>query len=265
LQHSHGGHTFYFWYMEGCGPVEIAFATSVSLAVAAAIAFVSRRVLPALVVAVSLVGVVAVVSAAKQQVREIILHAYDVVAVLKSGLGLHETWHDYRDTLLGGPLRSLPPGHVWVAARIDKVPVLRRWPACCFALLVCLAWAADSARGAAPHGILFRGAYVLGFYSHGRNGARPAGAAPDRSGSTRTRGVADLSPCRRPHPAPSRRTSSYLQMAVQPSFPSLDYAAASTLLPSDGRFNKLRVDVRRYVLAHRFRSRPASLTSRSRV
>src|SRR6476660_9165418 len=56
---------FYFWYMEGCGPVDIAFATAISLAVAAAITFVSRRLLPALVLAVSMVGIVAVVSAAK--------------------------------------------------------------------------------------------------------------------------------------------------------------------------------------------------------
>ena len=121
---------FYFWYMEGCGPVEVAFATAISLAVAAAIAFVSRRVLPALVLAVSMVGIVAVISAAKQQVRETILHAYDVVAVLKSGLGVRETWHDYRAALLGVTVAVVAAGAaIWVAALVDRVRVSRRWPA----------------------------------------------------------------------------------------------------------------------------------------
>jgi phosphoglycerol transferase MdoB-like AlkP superfamily enzyme len=243
---------FYFWHMEGCGPIEIAFATAISLAVAAAIAFVCRRVLPALVIAVSMVGIVAVISSAKQQVRDTILHAYDVVAVLESGLVLHETWHDYRDTLLGITIAVVAAGAAtWFAALVDKARVPRRWPAVCFALLACLAWAADLGRGPRRHTeFYFENAYVLNFYSSWSETARAL-----------WRGT--LIEADRPHPAASQLLSLappatctptakaphiiliHHESAVQPSlFPALDYdRSLDTFFRSaDGRFNKLRVE-----------------------
>lgn len=243
---------FYFWYMEGCGPVEIAFATAISLAVAAAIVFVSRRVLPALVLAVSMVGIVAVISSAMQQVRETILHAYDVVAVLKSGLGLHETWHDYRDTLLGVAIAVVAAGAaIWVAARIDKVRVLRRWPACCFVLLVCLAWAADSARGARRHTeFYFENAYVLNFYSSWSETARALWRGTLIEADRPEPAASQVLPLLPPATCTPTAKAPHIilihhESAVQPSlFPTLDYDRSldAFFRSADGRFNKLRVE-----------------------
>jgi phosphoglycerol transferase MdoB-like AlkP superfamily enzyme len=243
---------FYFWYMEGCGPVDIAFATAISLAVTAAITFVSRRLLPALVLAVSMVGIVAVISAAKQQARDIILHAYDVVTVLKTGLGLSEIWHEQRSTLLVVVVAvAATAAATWVVARIDKARVPRTWSACCFVLLVCVAWAADQARGPRRHTeFYFENAYVLNFYSSWSETARAL-----------TRGT--LIEADRPEPAtsnvlsllpPATCTSTpksphiiliHHESAVQPSlFPTLDYDRSldAFFRSADGRFNKLRVE-----------------------
>ena len=243
---------FYFWFMEGCGPVEIAFATAISLAVAAAIAFVCRRVLPALALTMAMIGVVAVISSAKQQVRETILHAYDVVAVLKSGLGLHETWHDYRDTLLGVTIAVVAAGAAtWLATLIDKARVPRRWSACCFILLAGLAWAADQERGPRRHTeFYFENAYVSNFYSSWSETARALWRGTlieaDRPGPTSSQILSLLPPatCTPTAKAPHIILIHH-ESAVQPSlFPALDYDRSldAFFRSADGRFNKLRVE-----------------------
>ena len=85
----------YFWLVEG-GLADTVFATAVTLAVAAAIVCIGRRVLVAAVLVVAMIGIVRTISYAKQQASEVVLHAYDLVTFLRSWSGLHEVWSEHR-------------------------------------------------------------------------------------------------------------------------------------------------------------------------
>jgi len=156
----------YFWLAEG-GPADALFALTVTLAVGALIVWVRRRVLVAAVLVVAMVGIIRTISYAKQQATEVLLHAYDVVALLSSWSTLTEVWSQHRGLGLALAITSFASiGVSRIADRIDPTRVPRHYAACAFALLAVLTWTADVARGPRRHTeFYFENAYVTFFYS----------------------------------------------------------------------------------------------------
>ncbi len=85
----------YLRYYEG-GPSNQFFVWSVTLAVGAWIVLALRRILVASVLVNALLGIVAIVSWAKQQAMDMALHAYDVVFYLSSWATIEYLWNGFR-------------------------------------------------------------------------------------------------------------------------------------------------------------------------
>jgi len=84
----------YFGLVEG-GFADSIFAVAVTLAVGALIVWVGRRVLVAAVLVVAMVGIVRAISYAKQQATEVLLHAYDLIALMRSWSTLAQVWSQH--------------------------------------------------------------------------------------------------------------------------------------------------------------------------
>src|SRR6516162_1962179 len=85
----------YLRYYEG-GASNQFFVWSITLAVGAWIVLALRRILVASVLVNALVGIVAIVSWAKQQAMDMALHAYDVVFYLSSWATIDYLWNGFR-------------------------------------------------------------------------------------------------------------------------------------------------------------------------
>ena len=85
----------YLRYYEG-GAFNQFFVWSITLAVGAWIVLALRRILVASVLVNALVGIVAIVSWAKQQAMDMALHAYDVVFYLSSWATIDYLWNGFR-------------------------------------------------------------------------------------------------------------------------------------------------------------------------
>ena len=156
----------YFWYNEG-GLADTVFAVAVTLACGAAIVLVGRRILVAVVLVAAMVGIVRTVSSAKQQTREALLHAYDLVDILRTWSMPAEAWSQHRGLVLAIAAAGLATGLLSVvAARFDATRARRRHAACALAALAVVAWSADAARGQRRHTeFYFENAYVTFFYA----------------------------------------------------------------------------------------------------
>ncbi len=156
----------YFWLAEGhLG--DTVFATAVTLAVGAAIVCVSRRVLVASVLVVAMVGIVRAISYAKQQATEVLLHAYDLVTLLRSWSALTEVWSEHRILVLGLAIAVFVTTLVsWVAGRSDATRVPRLYAVYALSVFAGIAWMADTVRGQRRHTeFYFENTYVTFFYS----------------------------------------------------------------------------------------------------
>lgn len=158
--------SLYFGLAEG-GLADPIFATAVTLAVGALIVWVGRRVLVAAVLVVAMVGMVRAISYAKQQATEVLLHAYDLIALTKSWSTLAEVWSQHHRLVVALAIAALATVAVsWIAVHADATRVPRHYAACAFALLVAIAWVADTARGERRHTeFYFENIYVTFFYS----------------------------------------------------------------------------------------------------
>jgi Sulfatase len=85
----------YLRYYEG-GAFNQFFVWSITLAVGAWIVLALRRILVASVLVNALVGIVAIVSWAKQQAMDMALHAYDIVFYLSSWATIDYLWNGFR-------------------------------------------------------------------------------------------------------------------------------------------------------------------------
>ena len=241
----------YFWLAEG-GLADALFAVTVTLAVGALIVWVGRRVLVAAVLVVALVGIVRTISYAKQQATEVLLHAYDVVALLSSWSTLTEVWSQHRGLGVALAIASFATiGVSWIAERIDPTRVPRHYAACACALLAALTWTADAARGPRRHTeFYFENAYVTFFYSSWAETAealwrgRLIEAAASRSVDPKEVPLQVAESCSPPAKVP-HIILIHQESAVPPAlFPTLSHdPALDTFFQSfDGNLNKLRVE-----------------------
>src|SRR5262245_37333478 len=241
----------YFWLAEG-GPADALFAVTVTLAVGALIVWVRRRVLVAAVLVVAMVGTIRTISHAKQQATEVLLHAYDVVALLSSWSTLTETWSQHRGLGLVLAITSFASiGVGCLAERIDPTRVPRHYAACAFALLAALTWTADMARGPRRHTeFYFENGYITFFYSSWVETAqalwrgRLIEAAGSRSVDPKEVPFQRAESCSPPAKVP-HIILIHQESAVPPAlFPTLshDPALDAFFQSFDGHLNKLRVE-----------------------
>ena len=165
-----GGVAVYFARVEGEAALTL-YPAAVTFTVAAAIACACGSVLVATVLTTALIGIVHTASYAKQQASEVLLHAYDLVDVLGSWATAAATaahlWREQRPLLLGLALAlAATAAAALVALRLDATRVPRRHAAGAAALLACVVWLADGARGERRHTeYYFQNTYVSFFYS----------------------------------------------------------------------------------------------------
>jgi hypothetical protein len=245
------GTCLYFWLGEGGGPADIAFTGAVTLAMGAAIVCIGRRVLVAVVLVPAMLGIVRAVSHAKQQASEVVLHAYDLVALLRSWSTLVEVCSRHRGLALGLAVVVLAATALsWIAARFDATRVPRLGAACALVLLGSAAWLADSARGPRRHTeFYFENAYVTFFYASWVEtvealwrGSLIEAAGPLRPAQPqRPKAPARCSPAE----SPPHIILIHQESVVPPAlFPTLTYDRSLDALfrSFDGSLNKLRVE-----------------------
>lgn len=246
------GTCLYFWLGEGGGPADIAFTAAVTLGMGAAIVCIGRRVLVAVVLVPALVGIVRVVSHAKQQASEVVLHAYDLVALLRSWSTLAEVYSGHRGLALGLAVAVLATTAAsWVAARFDATRVPRAHAACVLVLLGSAAWLADSARGPRRHTeFYFESAYVTAFYASWAETLEALWrgslieSAPPRAVEPQPQLLTPPAACR-PTERPPHVILIHQESVVPPGlFPTLSYDRSldTFFLSLGGKLNKLRVE-----------------------
>ena len=158
--------SLYFWQLEGGYP-DAFFATAVTLTIAAATVLVCRRIMIAAALVAGLVATIRVVSAAKQQASEVLLHAHDAVTLLAAWQTWPALWTDHRRVVLGAIAVLLATAAATlIAARFDLTRVARPHAAAALAMLAAVTWIADATRGERRHTeFYFESNYVTFFYA----------------------------------------------------------------------------------------------------
>jgi hypothetical protein len=156
----------YLFTVEG-DPATTLFAMAVTLAIAALIVLVSRRVLVAAMLAAALLPLLQTASAAKQEATQLVLHSWDLVTLLTSWSALAHFWGDHRTQALQlASVLLVTAVLARVAYRIDPIRVPRARAAAAALLLVGLAWIGVVAKGDRRHTELyFENVYVSFFYA----------------------------------------------------------------------------------------------------
>jgi len=246
------GMSLYFWLAEG-GLADTIFAVAVTLAVGAVIVCIGRRVLVATVLVAAMVGIVRSVSHAKQQATEVVLHAYDLVALLRSWSALAEVCAQHRSFALGLAVAMLATTMAsWAAVRFDATRVARPHAICALALLAAVAWIADAARGPRRHTeFYFENTYVTFFYASWAETLQALwrGSLIEAAGP-----LLPSDPLRKPLDGQAKCSAAarpphiiliHQESVVPPAlFPTLSYdRSLDTFFRShDGKLNKLRVE-----------------------
>jgi len=238
----------YFWFIEG-GLADTVFAVAVTLACGAAIALAGRRILVAVVLVVAMVGIVRSVSSAKQQTREALLHAYDLVAVLRTWSIPAEAWSQHQGLVLAIVAAGLAAALLSVvAARFDATRVRRRHAACALAALAVVAWSADAARGPRRHTeFYFENAYVTFFYASWAETLEAwwRGSLIETAGPLPSDRRFDAQPNCSPEVRPPHIILIHQESVVPPElFPALRYDRGldAFFRSFDGSLSKLRVE-----------------------
>jgi phosphoglycerol transferase MdoB-like AlkP superfamily enzyme len=161
-----GGIMRHFWSDEGELP-NIIFTAGVTLAMAAVLVLVSRRVLFSVVLTAALVATIAAAASAKRATMNMVVHAYDLFFYLSSWSTISYLWSDQRRYVVGLVCALLATA---IAARIayhaDSTRVARQWSALAGILFVALAWYGAETKGERRHmQFYYQNLYVSSFYA----------------------------------------------------------------------------------------------------
>ncbi len=156
----------HFWSDEGELP-NIIFTAGVTLAMAAVLALISRRVLFSVVLTAALVATIAAAASAKRATMNMVVHAYDLFFYLSSWSTISYLWSDQRRYVVGLVCALLATA---IAARIayhaDSTRVARHWSALAGILFVALAWYGAETKGERRHmQFYYQNLYVSSFYA----------------------------------------------------------------------------------------------------
>ena len=240
--------SLYFFLAEG-GLADTVFATAITLAVAAAIVCIGRKVLVSAVLVVAMVGIVRTISHAKQQASEVVLHSYDLVTLLSSWSDLRAVWPGHSTLVFGLAIAALVTvAASWISLRLDATRVPRRYAVSAIAVLAGIAWVADTMRGPRRHTeFFFENAYVTFFYASWSETVQALwrGQLIEAAQSTEPQGPLGVSTSCSPATKPPHIILIHQESVVPPAFfPKLDYdRSLDPFFHSiDGKLNKLRVE-----------------------
>ena len=229
------------------------FSAAVFLLIGALFVLISRRVLPSVVLVCALAASIRTAGYIKQQATEVLLHAYDLVALLNSWSAMSQFWRGHRQHALGLIVAVLATALLaYVAYRLDSTRVQRRYAAGAIAALLCLASVASVVKGERRHTEpYFENVYVSFFLASWsetiaalwRGGLIEAARSPPPTspdGPSLAEPGSCVPPARLPHIILIHQES-----VVPPSyFPSLTYDRGLDPFfhSHDGQLRKLRVE-----------------------
>ena len=230
------------------GELASLFSVALLLTIAALLVLISHRLLPSVAVVCAMTAIIRSAAYIKQQMTEVLLHAYDLVSLLSSWSALSDFWRDHRQHAIGLMIAVLATALVvCIANRIDGTRIQRRYAAGAAVLFFSLACLASSAKGERRHTeFYFENVYVSFFLASWSETivalwrgemieAAPSPAAP---------GLKDPALCE-PRPRPPHIILIHQESVVPPSyFPSLSYdRSLDPFFHSyDGQLRKLRVE-----------------------
>jgi hypothetical protein len=156
----------YLRYYEG-GAFNQFFVWSITLAVGAWIVLALRRILVASVLVNALVGIVAIVSWAKQQAMDMALHAYDIVFYLSSWATIDYLWNGFRIHVVALMTAVLATAiAACVAYRLDATRVSRGSAMIAVVVLTVAAGVAAAFKAERRHDQYYWGdSHISSFYS----------------------------------------------------------------------------------------------------
>jgi len=148
------------------GPASF-FASAVLLTIGALFVVLFGRILPAVALVGAMAAIVGTAAYVKQQMTEVLLHAYDLVSLLSSWSALIDFWRDHRQHALGLMAAALVTAVVaCIAYRIDATRIQRRHAASATVLFLFLAGVASAAKGERRHTeFYFENVYVSFFFA----------------------------------------------------------------------------------------------------
>ena len=239
----------YFWRNEGSF-ANIVFTVGVTIALVAAMATATRRLLASSVAVAALVSIIVIAASVKRATMNMVVHAYDLIFYFSSWSTLNFLWHDQRGYMVA-LLAALAAAAAAIALawRVDHAPVRRRHALLVFAAGVALAGLGAATKGERRHmQFNFANLYVSSFYASWAETletlwrgqlleAMEQGRAPLAAFGLPTDCKTDAKP---PHIILIHQES-----LVQPSlFPALDYdhGVDPMFRSQDGQVRKLRVE-----------------------
>lgn len=157
---------YYHWHYEGWRET-IIFAGAITTALAAAITFVSRRILFSIAVVAAMIAMIVVASDVKRHYIEMVLHAYDVVFYLTSLSTLKYLWVDHRYHLIAIAMSFVAVGLLgYVLYNRDSSRIPRHFSAIVLAISIALAMWASGAKGERRNTLFFwDNLYLSSFYA----------------------------------------------------------------------------------------------------
>jgi len=246
----------YFYLYEGAWPNQL-FVNCVTLMIAAAIVFMTGRLLPAAILVPSMILIVVQASAFKREAMDMIVHAYDIFFYLMSWSTVVYLWEHFRWPLLQLVFALLAfVAAVVIAYRVDPTRVPRRYALLAFAILAFLTPYAADIKGERRHTQYYWADLVVSsFYSSWAETAEtlwrgtlieaaPSGGGPGTALASTTGPFAIPSDC----PAvdkPPHVILIHQESLVQPSIvPGLQYDKGldSFFKSSDGKLHPMRVE-----------------------
>ena len=141
------------------------FIVAVTLTVGALLVLVSRRVLLAVVLAAAMVGSIHIAAYLKQQETEMLLHAYDLLSLLRSWRAVVHFCQDYPHFAIGLVCASSAIATAgWIACRLDGMRIRRGYAAVAVVICACLAGMAAAAKGERLHTEFYLGNPYVSFF-----------------------------------------------------------------------------------------------------
>jgi hypothetical protein len=237
----------YFWRTEG-GPNDVFFVSAVTLTIAALILLISRRILLAAVLVTAIVAVLSVVAFFKQQITDVVLHAYDVVSFLTSWSAVTLLWQDHRQLAVGVMAAVMAGGTLgWIVYRLDSTRIRRFHALAAAAIFASLAWFGADAKDARRHmGFYYEYRYLWFFFSSWAETAEALWRGHLIEAATEAPGpVLKLPASCNLASKPPHIILIHEESVVPPSyFPSLNYDRSidQFFRSFDGKLHKLRVE-----------------------
>jgi len=159
-------HLAYYWRHEGWYPT-IVFTIGVSLALAAFLTLMSRRLLFSVTLVSAIVTIVVIASTVKRRTMDMVVHAYDLIFYFSSWSTITFLASEYRAYVIALLVAlALTVATGVIAFRVDGTRIRRRHAATALAAAVVIAAGGAAWKGGRPHTLFYwEDLYVSSFYA----------------------------------------------------------------------------------------------------